>query len=81
MDYLKIYSSNTNHLDTLLRLVHKISSEMGMTFVINQCQTVFIIGGKLVQGTDVKLDAKTTISAMEETPYKLIYVLLCKQIK
>ncbi|XP_030754980.1 uncharacterized protein LOC115881577 [Sitophilus oryzae] len=81
MDDLKIYAATKNQLENLLRTVHKISADIGMTFGTSKCQTVSIIRGKLCETPELNLDEKTIISAMSTEPYKYLGMLQTHKIE
>lgn len=81
MDDLKVYASTKSHIESLLKLVHKLSSDIFMTFGVDKCQVVSIIKGKLSHGDPTSLDENTEISPMEDTPYKYLGMLQSNRIE
>lgn len=70
-----------SHFETLLQIVHKMSSDIGMTFELSKYQTEIIKCRTIVQGADIKLDALTTISAMENCPCRYLDVLMTNKVE
>lgn len=73
MDDLKIYASNNTQLQDILKVVHSISQDIGMTFGLSKCQIVNVHKGKVVNAPEVELDGMI-ISAMATNgdPYKYL---------
>ena len=81
MDDLKLYAATRNQLELLMKLVHRMSSDIGMTFGISKCQTVTVTKGKLKEGTELQLEDGKIVSAMSDDPYKYLGYLQTNRIE
>lgn len=81
MDDLKIYTANKKQFDSVLKLTHQMSSDIGMSFGVKKCQTVIVEKGRLIQGPDIQLDTSTVVTSMNQDPYKYLGILQTNKIE
>lgn len=81
MDDLKLYAANNSQLQTMLRLAHQLSQDIGMTFGVKKCQTVTVERGRLKEAPEVRLDQETVISSMSENPYRYLGILQTNKVE
>ena len=72
---LKLYASNGNELEGLIKTVKVFSDNIGMQFGLEKCAKASFKGGKLVKTSNIIIDNKTIIKKLEqEKSYKYLGV-------
>ena len=75
MDDLKLYASNDNELEGLLKTVKAFSDDIGMEFGLSKCAKATFKKGKLEQTKNVVLDDDSVIKELDqEGTYKYLGV-------
>ena len=56
MDDLKLYGSNQNEIDSLVRTVEIVTKDIGMKFGIGKCGVLVVKRGKEVECNGIELE-------------------------
>ena len=86
MDDLKLYGKNDSELESLLGIVHRFSSDVGMEFRFQKCASLRIEAGVRKVSTGIELPNGDMINDLDENGYKYLGVLQeadlkCKEMK
>ena len=83
MDELKLYGSNQNEIDSLVRTVKIVIKNIGMKFGIDKCSVLAVKRGKEVECNGIELGNGEEISQIGEEGYKYLGILdkgdICKE--
>ena len=75
MDDLKLYASNDNELEGLIKTVKVFSDNIGMQFRLENCAKASFKRGKLVKTNNIIIENQTIIKELEqEKSYKYLGV-------
>lgn len=74
MDDLKLFTATRKQLETVLKLVHKMSEDVGMEFGIDKCRTVTVERGRLIETPAIQIQEHLIIPPIEGQPYKYLGV-------
>ena len=66
MDDLKLYASNDNELEGLLKTVKAFSDDIGMEFGLSKCAKATFKKEKLEQTKNVVLDDESVIKELDQ---------------
>ena len=66
MDDLKLYRMREKQIDSLVRTVHILSTDMGMEFGIRKCRLVILKRGKIVRRRGIELPNGETMKGVEQ---------------
>lgn len=81
MDDLKIYSSSKSMLNVSLDVVFMFSSDICMSFGLDKCAVLHVIGGKECSGDTQELqDTSVYLSSLGLDPYVYIYIGLRRRL-
>jgi hypothetical protein len=69
MDDLKIYATNDTQLKHMIKIVHKFSEDIGMTFGLDKCKTTHINKGKLINNNEEAFRGIQAMTIEEEYEY------------
>ena len=75
MDNLKVYGSNHNKTDSLVRTVEIVTKDIGMKFGIDKSGVLAMNTGKKVECNEVELENGEEISQIREEGYKYLGIL------
>ena len=75
MDNLKLYGSNQNGIDSLVRTVEIVAKDIGMKFGIDKCGVLAMKRGKEVECNGIELENGEEISQIGEEGYKYLGIL------
>ena len=83
MDDLKVYGKNQNQVDTLVKTIWVVTTDMRMEFGINKCAMLIMKRGKLKHSKGITLPDNLQIRGMKEDDdgYKYLGVLEVEGIK
>ena len=65
MDDLKLFAANNNQLPSMIRIVNKLSDDIGMSFGIDKCKKMTIQRGKTVHMENIQLDNGEELKSLE----------------
>ena len=80
MDDLKLYTSNKNQLDSLVKVVKIFSEDIGMEFGLNKCAILELKRGKVVKSEGLNLGEAGFIQEADPEGYKYLGILQLDQI-
>ena len=69
MDDFKLYASNDNELEGLIKTVKVFSDNIGMQFELKKCAKASFKQGKLVKTSNIIIDNQTIIKGLEQEKY------------
>ena len=75
MDNLKLYESNQNEIDSLVRTIDTVTKDIGMKFVIDKCGVSAMKRGKEVECSGIELENGEEIGQIGEEEYKYLGIL------
>ena len=75
MEDLKLYVSNQNEINSLVRTVEIVTKDIGMKFGIDQCGVLTMKRGKEVECNGIELDNSEEIGQIGEEGYKYLGIL------
>ena len=75
MDDLKLYGSNQNEIDSLVRTVEIVAKDISMKFGIDKCGVLAMKRGKEVECNGIQLENGEEISQIREEGYKYLGIL------
>ena len=75
MDDLKLYGSNDNEIDSLVKVVKIVSGDIGMQFGFGKCIVLKMKRGKQVHCQDIDLRDRVVIEEADEEGYKYLGIL------
>ena len=75
MDDLKLYGSNQNEIDSLVRTVEIVAKDISMKFGIDKCGVLAMKRGKEVECNGIELENGEEISQIGEEGYKYLGIL------
>ena len=75
MEDLKLYGSNQNEIDSLVRTVEIVAKDIGMKFGIDKCGVLAMKRRKEVECNGIELENAEEISQIGEEGYKYLGIL------
>ena len=75
MDNLKLYGSNHNEIDSLVRTVEIVKKDIGMKFGIDKCGVLRMKWERQVECNEIELENGEEIGQIGEEGYKYLGVL------
>ena len=75
MDDLKLYGSNDNEIDSLMKVVKIVSGNIGMQFVFDKCAVLKMKRGKQVHCESIDLGDGVVIEEADEEGYKYLGII------
>ena len=75
MDYLKLYGSNQNEIDSLVRTVEIVTKDIGMKFCIVKCGVSRMKRGREVECDGIELGNGEEIGQIRKGGYKYLDIL------
>ena len=75
MGDLKLYGSNQNEIDSLVRTVKIVTMDIGMKFGIDKCSVLAMNRGKEVECNGIELENGKEIGQTGEEGYKYLGIL------
>ena len=75
MDDLKLYGSNDNEIDSLVKVVKIVSGDIGMQFGFDNCVVLKMKRGKQIHCQDIDLGDRVVIEEADEEGYKYLGIL------
>ena len=75
MDHLKLYGSNDNEIDSLVKVVKIVSRDIGMQFGFEKYAVVKMKRGKQVHCEGIDLGDGVVIEEADEGGYKYVGIL------
>ena len=82
MDDLKLYARTKNDLESLVKIVRKFSSDIGVAFGIDKCAVLTLKKGKTMQSDGITMPNRDVMKELEKKDsYKYIGILQVIEIK
>ena len=81
MDDLKLYGKSEKQIDSLVRTVHILSTDMGMEFGIRKCGLLILKKGKIVRHQGIELPNGETMKEVEQEGYTYLGIVELDKIK
>ena len=81
MDDLKLFSKSEEQMDTLARIVHVFSTDIGMEFEMNKCGVLTMKRGKVVRCEGIKLPNSEVMKVVEKEGYTYLGIVELDKIK
>ena len=81
MDDLKLYGKSEKQIDSLVRTVHILSTDIGMEFGIRKCGLLILKKGKIVRHQGIELPNGETMKEVEQEGYTYLGVVELDKIK
>ena len=81
MGDLKFYGKSEVQIDSLVKTIQLVSTDIGMEFGIKKCGVLILKGGKVVECEGIVLPNGETIKIIEDEGYKYLEILEMDEIK
>ena len=83
MDDLKLFGKSKYDITSLIHTVRIFSEEIGLEFGLDNCATVALARGRMIEGADnITLPSNKEISALgTKSQYRYLGVMECDAIK
>ena len=81
MDDLKLYGKSEEQIDSLVRTVHILSTDIGMEFGIRKCGIIILKRGKIVRRQGIELPNRETMKEVEQEGYTYLGIVELDKIK
>ena len=81
MDDLKLYGKSEEQIDSLVRTVHILSTDIGMEFGIRKCAIIILKRGKIVRRQCIELPNGETMKEVEQEGYTYLGIVELDKIK
>ena len=81
MDDLKLDGKSEVQIDSLVKTIQLVSTDIGMEFGIKKCGVLILKGGKVVECEGIVLPNGETIKIIEDEGYKYLEILEMDEIK
>lgn len=72
MDDLKLFGKNEAHIDSLVKIVHLFTEDIGMKFGIKKCGVLVMKREKVTECEGIRLLEGELIKALEKVGYKYL---------
>ena len=81
MDDLKLYGKSEEQIDSLVRTVHIVSTDIGMEFGYRKCGLLILKRGKIVRNQGIELPNGETMKEVEQEGYKYLGIVELDKMK
>ena len=81
MDDLKLYGKSEEQIDSLVRTVHILSTDIGMEFGIRKCGIIILKRGNIVRCQGIELPNGETMKEVEQEGYTYLGIVELDKIK
>ena len=81
MDNLKMYGKSEEQIDSLVRMVHILSSDIGMEIGIRKCGLLILKRGKIVRHQGIEPPNGETMKEVEQKGYTYLGIVELDKIK
>ena len=71
MDDLKLRNKNEVQIDSLVKTIPLVSTDIGMEFVIKKCGVLILTRGKVVECEGIVVQNGETMKIIEDEGYKI----------
>ena len=81
IDDFKLYGMSEEQIDSLVRTVHIVSTDIGMEFGYRMCGILILKRGKIVRNQGIELQNGETMKEMEQEGYKYLDIVELDKMK
>ena len=81
MDDLKLYGKSEEQIDSLVRTVHIVSTDIGMELGYRKCGLLIVKRGKIVRNQGIELPNGQTMKEVEQEGYKYLGIVELDKMK
>ena len=81
MDDLKLYGKSEVQIDSLVKTIQLVSTDIGMEFGIKKCRVLILKRGKVIECQSIVLSNGEKMRTIEDEGYKYLGILEMGEIK